>query len=688
VTDAAWIASALAKVCAGAAPGGPPPSHAEMADAMLLPDGPEAGKPWNWRGEPAQAVIIDALDSPDYRAIVAAGPRQVGKTLGTVHLPLLRATIGAGLPSVYALPTLDDVDKAWAAKLRPALIGCGFEKYMPRSGAGSKGGRGFGIPFHDYDAARALGTLLFMAGDGYGATAATVVIDEADWFSRGNEPNLSAIHNVFACANSFDATGRSRRIVTSTVEWDKGSTILAALVESTDGRLWFQCPECQRYQPLAWDRVKYEGNDDEAVRQSVRYHCANCPEQWTEATRRAALRRYRYVARGQAVDERGRVTGERPRADAFGLLWTGLDSSLLDMPSLAAEHARARRGLQLSPPDHEPMRKFTRMRLTAGYTSDAADDESGKPRQLTRAALAVRSASSTYGPAADARDADGDSIHVAPMAEGVEFMCATVDVQRGDEDAPPRLYWLLMGGDSCTTSWDQAWGSVTLSPPGSQANVRDLHAGLDRLNATLVRLCQQYDRPLLRRGVDVGDRQDEIRMWLARHPEWWAIKGSSGSMERKDPYDLPGWIYRRPQEKDGHAWPLWFVDTDGARREAQQRFYVVAGNAGAAHLPRGLSEQTTLVRHYCSTAEIPGARGATRWSSGAKDRQHHPEWQRRNDYLACRTYGMALLYQLSRELAGTSKQEDAPARPAQVIKPRRELPPWRRRSSIMDRRRR
>jgi hypothetical protein len=206
-----------------------------------------------------------------------------------------------------------------------------------------------------------------VAGDGYGSTVPVVVIDEMDWFSKGQEPQVGAIKNIFACANSYDARKLSRRIAASTVEWDSGSTALAMLQESTDGRLHFKCPECDRYQRLAWSRVVFEGVEDVEVRDTARYVCEHCETKLDDEARRLALRSWKYLHRGQTVDEKGNIVGPRSRSESWGLLWTGLESTLLDMGTLAVEYSRAQRAKFNG--DHEPARKFSRMRYYLGIST-------------------------------------------------------------------------------------------------------------------------------------------------------------------------------------------------------------------------------------------------------------------------------------------------------------------------------
>ncbi|HYG66396.1 MAG TPA: terminase gpA endonuclease subunit, partial [Anaeromyxobacteraceae bacterium] len=220
---------------------------------------------------------------------------------------------------------------------------------------------------------------------------------------------------------------------------------------------------------------------------------------------------------------------------------------------------------------------------------------------------------------------------------------------------------------------DVAWGSLVVSPVGMQATTEGMHEGLNRLNRFAVTYASEAGRPLVRRGVDVGDRQDELRLWLVRNRDWWAVKGSNGAMRLDDNgFDLAEWLYRREQEG---RWYLYLVDVDSVRRQAQAGFLVPPGKPGAAHLPSGVTIQDSIVRHYCALAEIPDGRGGTRWSERERDRELHAEWQRRHDLLDCRVYALALGYQYSRRMTSAAAAERA-ARPEAPEHPMRGADEW------------
>jgi hypothetical protein len=630
-----------------------PPTFLRFAEGLTLPDGPLAGKRYQPAADPVHAALMRELDR-GWGRIVAVGAVQTGKSLGTILVPCLRAVTALRQPVVYAQPAMDKLHQAWSGKVEPSIRGAGMGGWMPATGQGSRGGNTpkF-VVFRDPITGARAGMIYLIPGGGKregaqaSVTASVVLVDEVDDFKNR--------HRVELIAKRADSYGsRALRIYTSTVKLDEGSIILGLYDDSTASRLWFACPHCGHYAPMEWERVSYDAADEATAAASVRIACDHCAVAWTEDDRRAALRSWRLVHRGQTVDAGGLVLGAAPATGTLGILWTALDSSLRDLPGLAIEHWRATRALGRG--DHGPMRSFHRDQLCRPYLGDRVADDEGLPARISRAFLAARAATSDYGLTEHRHEEEGDSCYLTEMPKGVEFLIVTTDVQRGGQRSPGRLYYLVQGMDSALRTWDIGWGHVVCSPTGAQVNEAELHRGLDRLRDMIAGIEASTGRPVVRRGVDVGDMQDWVRRWLVRNPTWWAIKGVDRAMtedaEKSRNFDISGWLYRREQDAENasglRTWWLYLVPSDTVRLHAQSGLLLPAGAPGAHHQPRGLDHESTIIKHYCATALINDSRDGQRWSDRATDRKFHHEWQRRHDLLDCRTYGQALGYQYCR----------------------------------------
>lgn len=643
----------------------PPPTHMEFARTLWVPNmaPPPASLPFDPMSDPIQRWLIEQFDSGRWeRFYICAPPQFGGKTLVAVMLPALRGVIACRASVGYALPTLADLDKAWATKIKKAIKDSGYGEYLPKHGPGAKGGRGPTIQFHDPDSGEPLGEFVFMAGGAYGNTVRIAVLDEVDQFrDHAGMPLWNDIEDIFNRANAYRSL--AVRIASGTVEHDTNSIILVLVNEHGTGtRPWPKCQHCGRHQVLDWDSVTYDPESDASASETARIACRHCGVLWSENDRRVAIGESLFVHKGQDIDEHGRINGPDPRTSKLGLLWTALDSVRADLGEIAKEHRLARLGMDRG--DTGLMAKWERYRLCRG--SVLAVDGEGQPHRINTTYLESRSNASGYAIARNDRVEDGDSIHAAQCPDDVEFLVSSADVQRGGDRAPGRLYFLIQGWRNDGTTWDVAWGSIAASPIGRQPNTAELHIALDRLHAFISEYAQSVGKPIVRRVVDVGDRQDELVQWIIRNAGWHAVRGGAGTMKAEDG-DLAGWIYIRQQNYMGAIWHLGIIDVDQARNQAQVAFLVPANKPGAAHLPSGLNRNDAIIRHYCGTARIRDDHGRERWSETKQDRKYHHEWQKRHDYLDCRTYAYVAGYHyreiMRKRAAADQRAMDAVRRP-------------------------
>jgi hypothetical protein len=606
----------LARARRVALPPAAPLAHREFCRTLVIPDGPLRGSRYLPSADPVHDCLSREVGSGAWQRVVSVGAVQTGKTLATVLVPLLRSLTILRQPCVYSQPTLTKLHEGWAGKLAPSIRDSGYGGWLPDKGQGAKGSQTpkF-ITFRDPKTGARAGTLYLIPGGGVSesaqaaVTAAVVCLDEVDSFADR--------HRIELVGKRADAYGaKALRIFTSTVKSDdvegEGSSIILALYhESTESRLWFQCPACSHWQPLEWERVSYDQSDEPAAIASARYACEGCALAWTEDQRQQALRSWRLVHRGQTVDQpTGAVIGTPPLTVAFGLLWTSLDSSLRSLGQVAAEHWRASRSLNLG--DHGPMRSFFRDQLCKPYEGERDMMENG--RDLSWRFLLDRSNATEWGPARPVTDKGIEeaghlySRHLAPIPPQANFCAAGIDVQAN------RIYWVLTAAALDGTTYDLAWGYEMARLDHQPWAEVELHAMLDRLDAFLM---QTYGTlQMAPHGVDTGDFTDPLMNWLrGRDRTWKPTKGLSRSMQA-EPGDIPGYVYMR----DG----LIFIDTDSMREAIHAAYKRPVGTVGACHIPCGLqnnSSDTSYLRHLCAERRVVDpktkkdkiARGPGRW---------------------------------------------------------------------------
>jgi phage terminase large subunit GpA-like protein len=610
-----------------------PIGYADYCHTITIPDGPLADSRYTPEADPAHHAIMREIASGRWQRIIAVGAVQTGKSLSTVLVPLLRSLTVLRQPCVYSQPTLTKLQEGWAGKLQPSIAKSGYGAWLPDRGQGSKGSQTpkF-VTFRDPKTNARAGTLYLIPGGGSSesaqaaVTAAVVAVDEVDSF-----PSRHRVELVLKRADSYG--DKAIRILTSTVKLDgdegeDASIILAFYRESTETRLHFKCPHCGHWQALEWERVSYSDTDEPAAIASARYTCAGCAVLWTEDDRQRALRDWRCVHSGQQVDQKtGAVIGAEPLTVAFGLLWTGLDSSLRSMGQLAAEHWRATRALAKQ--DYGPMRSFHRDQLCRPFKDPvgAAD--------ITNEGLALVSMASDY----DKR--------VVP--HWVTHLVAAVDVQ------DDRHYWGVAGIGPDDRWCVVDWGYELLVPyangqatrPPTAADRRRVNVELDaKFNQGWRKEGRDEAMVPIMRGIDVGDGDvtSEIVNWLRGMRGWQAVRGADKEgfkrLGKLIP-DLPPEAKAFVELRQPDGWPIYLhnIFSDTVRRWVHASLLRPAYSPASGMLPRGLRSKEPLLLHLSGKVWV----AETKKPDGTIIPAHWKEVSgRRHDWLDVFGYALAL----------------------------------------------
>ncbi len=606
---------------------------------LRYPDGPEQGNLCEPESHVATFEILRAFAQDIWDERVALGPVQDTKTWSMTTVPTLYAIAELRRSVVIGWPDRSIAGKYWRGKFKPTLEASGLGNLLPEDGPGSDGGAPEDVLF-------ATGARLYLLGAGAKneagqamVTAPIVKVEERDSI----RPRW--VELLYQRNESYGE--HKRRSSTSTLKHDKGSSTSAVYEGSTAYRAWFQCPLCvaaahpsggwQTFEP---DRFHYDPTDDIAAEATAHIVCAHVPEHRIHDGIRAGMitsRRWRRVARGQAVQPDGTVTGDLPRTKVWGLRWTALDSKLKPLGELAKQHRQAceRRDAH---GDHEPLRQFYRDKWVMAYREDVEGQDGST--EITPAYLQARSVQHGWADFTLDKDDTGRlwSRHLTAVPEVATLASVKIDVQTN------RCYWSLIGADADLRTWDASWGYEFATPDQLPMSEGELHQVLDRIRDLLPSLLTRVDGAtvaLVTRAVDVGFNQAAITTWLASNPTWMPVSGAGDDVAgklRAAPAggDMLGVVYRRTID-GARLHPrqlLHLVDVDKVREQAQSAFLRAPGDAGAAHLPRGLKANDAYILHL--TAEVleeDEKTGRRKWRVVRK----------RNDYLDLRTYHLALL---------------------------------------------
>lgn len=558
-----------------------------VAAEIKFPDGPKVGQTYDPELDPVHAAVTAVFEEGAFTRYVLVGAVQTGKSL-LLLLLMLRVLIWLRQSLVYSQPTMGKLNEAWVGKILPIIQSSTYANWLPSAGQGSRGGQhlSFALFRHPKTGARA-GICYFIPGGGNkeaaqsATTAPWVVNDEVDSYVNR--------HRIELIAKRADAFGRhARRIYTSTVKSDDSSIILGMFQESTASRLHFKCPHCQKWLPMEWENIFYDAADEITATQSVRYAAPCCGVRWTENDRATAHQNWRVVHFGQSVSPDGTIIGDAPRTMTFGLLWTGLDSSIRSMAIMAAEHFRASKALENG--DHGPMRSFYRDQLCRMYQGEMLEMETAG--LLNWQKLHQRTTREKWGPYRPISDRDSEnpdaylySRRICEPPPEASHVAVAIDVQAN------RLYWILRAFNLDKTSWIIGYGYEYSRLDHDNHTESELHATFDRLAAAIPSYCGALN--LVLGAIDVGDNGDVIRRWIdARAGIWRAMKGHTNNM-KAEAGDVEGLVYWRDN--------TLLMQADNARDMFHSTFRRPLDAVGATHIAYGLgSQDASLFRHICS----------------------------------------------------------------------------------------
>lgn len=639
-----------------------PPEHLlDFARRFKFQEGDHKGAALIPESHPAQYFALRAIgDALLQRSIrrhfVFVKPTQDGGTLITHTIPQIY-TAGVLLdPVICGFPDMRLSAAHWTAKLRP-LVRQAAPDWLPLTGPGSEGAS---TP----NTVALNGTSIYWIGGGASNEAGQASItgrlltrDELDSMDR------YVADLMVGRVDSFKKRGRHLVIDTSTIKHDERSPIEDSWQTGTAGRLWWACPVCGTFQ--VWDHQAFEfsrESDIEASR-TARLRCrGECKQAIDDPQRETmlTLANCRLVMRGQTCTRDGQVEGPEPDTLTWALKWTGFDSPLISLASLAIDACQAEREYTAGDPDR--LRRVHRDRYCTRFKDDR------KPIVLTAAWIEKLSTSSSYA--------------AGTVPAGVDLIVITVDVQLrwhywwAEGFTPDRRRYLIAAGVDYLTQDDGRELLPDLEPSDlaryeSMRRIDALAAnGWPRAGDESVRV------PALLRGVDVGFKQDVLRGFLVEYTTWNAVKGLGDDdaeeqiRARGDKLGRGRWHDARLERDARGEWELWFIDT-ALVKQVVQSGYLLPDGPGAARVPAGLKASGAVARHLVAERQVQLPSGRKVWQKVTSNAANH--------YLDCAVYASALArayYDAQETVRQAQAQRAQPARtnPAPPREPLRDPP--------------
>ena len=260
---------------------------------IVLPDGPYEGETLKQCFQPAHFLYIDLLDTWQWQRNFLAAPTQSGKTLSGAIIPLMYHLFELGENVLFGVPMIDMAEDKWKVDILPVLESSKFERFLPRRGAGSRGG---------FDKLMCFGNgskLRFMGAGGDDKTRSafttrTLVVTEVDGFDEVGAQSREAdkFTQLEGRVRAFIKFG-FRLYGECTVSIERGR-IWREYQEGTKTGVVLLCHACKKWVRLERNSLngwKEANSEKEAERRA--YLC--CPEcgvvwdesQWEEANQNA-----------------------------------------------------------------------------------------------------------------------------------------------------------------------------------------------------------------------------------------------------------------------------------------------------------------------------------------------------------------------------------------------------------------
>ena len=324
-------------------------THLEFAEQEIVmpPGGPFGNRRFYANRQPFSRLLLQEYDRRDpvtgyayWRRRYVVAPRQSGKTVLASSEPICYHLFEARESVIYGVLSMDMTGDKWNDDIRPFIEKSQYVHFLPKTGAGSRGGRVSAIRFLN-------GTTLRFATAGAttgrrGPTSRILIVTELnEWgtsSASGSDP--SKLSEVEACTRAFG----DRRIIYGEGTVGTKEELAWNLYEtSSASRIFTPCPNCQGWSAMEREQlVGWDGENEEEARANAHWLCPLCGTTIEKQDRVAANSRCILVHKGQDVDSSGNVVGDMPPTRSLGFRWSAYHNLFTDAAELGADEYRAK----------------------------------------------------------------------------------------------------------------------------------------------------------------------------------------------------------------------------------------------------------------------------------------------------------------------------------------------------------
>ncbi len=325
-------------------------SMREFAESeIIIPDGPYRGRKFSCTRQPYSGLWFDLIDLGIWQRHFAVGPTQSGKSLCGYVIPGIYHLFEIQETAICGRPSMDIAGDKWREDFLPVIEASRYKEYLPRRGAGSRGGNPTAIKFLNGS------TLKFMSGGGddkkrASFTSRVLLITEVDGLDLAGEASREADKITQMEARTM-AYGDRRRIYGECTASIETGRIWTEYANGTQSRIALPCPKCGEYVSperahlLGWQEAE---NELEAKR-NAHFCCPVCAEPWSDAERRVANETAIVLHDGQAVvpcegaANKIRIEGEPKPTETLGFRWSGVNNLFQSAGAIGLKEYKAAR---------------------------------------------------------------------------------------------------------------------------------------------------------------------------------------------------------------------------------------------------------------------------------------------------------------------------------------------------------
>lgn len=313
-------------------------------EEIIVPTGPYEGYGFKIDRQPFARLYFEEIKKACWREIAGTGPSQSGKTLLLFCIPIIWHVFELRENIIIMTPNEDIALEKWTRDLYPTISKTRYRKYLPRQGAGARGGFGDLMQFSNG------ASIKWMTAGGNDQTRAhytarVVFATEVDGMATvaSTSHETDKVGQVEARTNAY---GRRRLIYKECTVTVPEGHIWQCYTKGTNSKICTPCPHCGQYVMAGRENLRgwQECETDVDAMEQARFFCPECGEAWSEDERRAANLNAVLVHEGQSIVD-GKIDGEPKKTLTLGFRWTAANNLLVDAGAVAVEEWKAARAV-------------------------------------------------------------------------------------------------------------------------------------------------------------------------------------------------------------------------------------------------------------------------------------------------------------------------------------------------------